>query len=336
MFQNVFSTDQSFKRVINTPTSTHLVDAAYDGYFTGRVVNWDSTIAMERTYFAPITGGDSSDFIISRTVYYSNDGNPHSHLTIGEAIDWDIPSGAGDEGDNLSGIIADHNVVYQQGTDTLTTPGCQLNNARFGTTKLLGFYLQSEWNENDCAGACTPYGAFANRNDTLFEYDDTLQPAYFWKLMRDKSGMNTEPSGAETDLHMVMTYVHDYSLPANDTFVVYSVVTSVHDGDVDQLSGNLDAAFEWYRVHLRPGCDQLCGCCIGLTGNVDGDPGEVIDIGDLTALIAYLYIPPNPVPSCFPEANVDGDVGGVVDIGDLTALIAYLYIPPNPPPAACP
>jgi hypothetical protein len=78
------------------------------------------------------------------------------------------------------------------------------------------------------------------------------------------------------------------------------------------------------------------GCCVGITGNVDGDGGEVVDIGDLTGLIAYLYIPPNPPPPCFEEGNVDGDAGGLVDIGDLTGLIAYLYIPPNPPPSNCP
>jgi hypothetical protein len=76
-------------------------------------------------------------------------------------------------------------------------------------------------------------------------------------------------------------------------------------------------------------------CCVGMTGNVDGDLGELIDIGDLTALIAYLYIPPNPDPVCAQEANIDGDGEGLVDIGDLTALIAYLYIPPNPAPATC-
>ena len=32
----------------------------------------------------------------------------------------------------------------------------------------------------------------------------------------------------------------------------------------------------------------------------------------------------------------DGDIEALVDIGDLTALISYLYIPPNPEPAACP
>jgi hypothetical protein len=61
----------------------------------------------------------------------------------------------------------------------------------------------------------------------------------------------------------------------------------------------------------------------------------LVDIGDLTALIAYLYIPPNPDPVCAQEANIDGDGEGLVDIGDLTALIAYLYIPPNPAPAGC-
>jgi hypothetical protein len=262
------------------------------------------------------------------------DGSEQGPLAIAEASDWDLPGGIGDGSINTSGVIEDHDVVYQRGADTGEAQ-CQSNTTRYGTTKLLGYFLQSEFADDSCTGTCSPYGAYADRNDTLFEYDDTLQPARFWEMMGDNSGIHEEPSGEETDLHMIMTYVHDYTLPANDTFTVYSVVTTVHDGDADQLSGNLDAAFEWYRVHLRPGCDQLCGCCEGLTGNVDGDSEGLVDIGDLTALIAYLYIPPNPVPSCLGEANVDGDGACLVDIGDLTALIAYLYIPPNPLPAAC-
>jgi hypothetical protein len=82
--------------------------------------------------------------------------------------------------------------------------------------------------------------------------------------------------------------------------------------------------------------EQRSSCCEGTTGNIDGDPGGFVDIGDLTQLIAFLYIPPNPVPECMDEANVDGDDNGLIDIGDLTALISYLYIPPNPPPAPCP
>jgi len=77
------------------------------------------------------------------------------------------------------------------------------------------------------------------------------------------------------------------------------------------------------------------GCCVGMTGNVDGDPGEIVDIGDLTTLISFLFIPPNNPPACMEEANIDGDSGGVIDIGDLTALISFLFIPPNIPPTGC-
>jgi hypothetical protein len=83
-------------------------------------------------------------------------------------------------------------------------------------------------------------------------------------------------------------------------------------------------------TEITSGC-----CCLGFTGNVDGDPVDIVDIGDLTALISYLYIPPNPVPVCSEEANVDGDAQCLIDIGDLTALISYLYIPPNPVPSTC-
>jgi hypothetical protein len=67
------------------------------------------------------------------------------------------------------------------------------------------------------------------------------------------------------------------------------------------------------------------GCCVGMSGNVDGDPSEIIDIGDITALIDYLFIS-FAVPECLAEANVDGDLSGVIDIGDVTALIDYLFI----------
>jgi hypothetical protein len=83
------------------------------------------------------------------------------------------------------------------------------------------------------------------------------------------------------------------------------------------------------------GTGDAC-CCVTIAGNVDGDVLELVDIGDLTALISYLYIPPNPVPDCPIEANIDGDSDALIDIGDLTALISYLYIPPNPEPAVCP
>lgn len=73
------------------------------------------------------------------------------------------------------------------------------------------------------------------------------------------------------------------------------------------------------------GAGDLC-CCVANTGNIDGDPGDIVDMGDLTALIGYLFIPPFTQPGCMLEANVDGDPGPVVDMGDLTTLIDYLFI----------
>lgn len=75
------------------------------------------------------------------------------------------------------------------------------------------------------------------------------------------------------------------------------------------------------------GVGDAC-CCIGLTGNVDGDPDEVIDIGDLTKLIAYLFTTFEE-PPCLAEANVDGV--DPIDIGDLSTLISYLFISFTPP-----
>ena len=66
-------------------------------------------------------------------------------------------------------------------------------------------------------------------------------------------------------------------------------------------------------------------CCRGIVGNIDCDTDELVDIGDLTELIRYLYISDDPL-CCEPEANCDDDSEGTIDIGDLTALIQYLYI----------
>lgn len=71
-------------------------------------------------------------------------------------------------------------------------------------------------------------------------------------------------------------------------------------------------------------------CCEGRTGNVDNDPDGMVDIADLTELIAYLFID-FELPECIEEANTDGDIDGVVDISDLNVMITYLFIDFEPP-----
>jgi hypothetical protein len=77
---------------------------------------------------------------------------------------------------------------------------------------------------------------------------------------------------------------------------------------------------------------SLGPCCIGIRGNVDGDPGELVNIADLTYLTDYLFRL-GPAPSCPEEGDVDGS--GSINVNDVTYLSNYLFHNGSPPPA-CP
>ncbi|MEE8577025.1 MAG: PKD domain-containing protein, partial [candidate division Zixibacteria bacterium] len=87
-----------------------------------------------------------------------------------------------------------------------------------------------------------------------------------------------------------------------------------------------------YPPELKSGTVSLAGCCIGMVGNVNNDPGDEVDISDLTALVNYLFVPPNTEPGCLSEANISGDPGCHIDISDLTALVNHLFVTFDPLP----
>ena len=74
-------------------------------------------------------------------------------------------------------------------------------------------------------------------------------------------------------------------------------------------------------------------CCVGIAGNVDGDPFNTIDITDLTYFVDYLFAG-GSAPPCMAEANIDGDISKSVDITDLTVLVDFLF-GGGPFPAPC-
>jgi len=57
-------------------------------------------------------------------------------------------------------------------------------------------------------------------------------------------------------------------------------------------------------------------------GDITGD--WMVDIGDLTRLIEYLFITFEPMPYPGWQGNVDGDFS--IDVGDLTRVIEYLFL----------
>jgi hypothetical protein len=85
---------------------------------------------------------------------------------------------------------------------------------------------------------------------------------------------------------------------------------------------------------LSHGFWQEYVCCVGIRGNVDGDPGDNINVADLTYLVDYLFRG-GPPPPCTEEGNVDGDPGENINIADLTYLVDYLFRG-GPPPPPCP
>ena len=319
-----FGPSYAFKPVADKQLPNHFVGPdGSDAFFTGTFVNWDSSLALEQTYYAPTSAGNQ-DFIIVETRLFDLKNQSHPNLLFGDVMDWDVPNDSTAE--NVSGIAGD--IVYLQGTDSTNdnvvpcTPPLPYKN-RYAATGFLGMYTNAEYNADNCANNDNFHNSVAVRNDstTLNAPNGAVDSAAVWNQL-SVTGTWALPDTA--DLRAYTTYMYDFTLGAGETLTVYTVLTSVYNGSAADVEDNIKAACAWYEDFLRPGC-SICGCCVGSAGNVNGDPGDIVDIADLTALIDNLFINFTPIP-CPAEGNVNGDPGGVVDIADLTALIDHLFI----------
>ena len=326
LFELGFDTDESFKPVVGG-VSGSFTGTGFDGYRTGTFVNRDTTIGVSATYYAP-TAVDSCNFIIVEKKYFNMKASPVDNVTVGEQIDWDVPSDS--VATNTSKILGTK-TVYSRGTDTGTVPDCgtQRDSSRYGAMFLLGRYTKSEFTAEPCSNTKDFYSALTYRQDTLYLYDSLSSNAegkFFWNLMGN-TGL-TAQSG-RLDHRAMYTYYHKRNFAVNDTVTVYTALITEKTGSETTLGASFDKAFKWYNGHLRPTCN-LASCCLansidGRSGNVDADPAKGVDIADLSALIDFLYISFTP-PQCLTSANIDGDIAGGIDIADLSGLIDYLYI----------
>ncbi len=313
------------------PTVPTIDTPEYQKYKTGTFVTNDSTLALEKTWWAP-KHPDTCRFVIGQLRLFSYDGLPHSGLHIGEYVDWDIPSD--DVAQNTGGYSPPDNLIYLKGSET-NGSGCQPNDYRYGGQAFLGYYVNDSCLVDTAALA---YGGYLADNYVYLFPSSGLVPSEVYQLMTQAGYSVNPPVPGATDYHVMTTFFSDYSLGAEDTLVIYSILSSVQYGTVDSLMVNLGKAQAWLINHLVPPCTG--GCCNGdgLRGNVDqltGPAGE-IDVADLSYLVEYLF-QGGPVPPCEDEGNVDGVVGpgGAFDVADLSYLVDYLF-KGGPPPPDCP
>jgi|GEM_PF-5603579 len=96
------------------------------------------------------------------------------------------------------------------------------------------------------------------------------------------------------------------------------------------LGGALQGTSSDVLAIYTPAIASMEQCCVGTTGNVNGDPADLVSLADLATLIDHLFLSFTE-PGCRGEANVNGD--GTVDIADIMALIDNLFINSTPLPA---
>ncbi|MEW5797062.1 MAG: hypothetical protein AB1772_11995 [Candidatus Zixiibacteriota bacterium] len=312
---------------------------AYDSVYTGRFVNRDTTIAMERIVYAPRSSTPLTsilNFMIVYTKVYSADGQPHNHLTFGNAADFDVP--ASDPPNNNSAVSVSGNFVYLQGTDTAGWAGCQPNTTRFGTEAFGGGYTSAEFQANNCVNGLTFHASrtvyqllledtthLRNGTDLI---PDQPNPVVWWDEVT--IGGVSASDLMDTDLALITTYVHDYDLAATDTLHYWTVLSTVRDGTIEDLESQVAYAKNWYMQTVR-GCGG--GCCVGRVGDANNSGEDEPTIGDVTVMIDAKFISGtcDGIIVCLTEADINQSGGATatcedISIGDITILIDYLFI----------
>lgn len=128
-------------------------------------------------------------------------------------------------------------------------------------------------------------------------------------------------------------------------FPVYPIPTCCYPDTVVGACCIGDSCSIWAPIHCDslggeylghgtncPLDDNPCICCVGTTGNVDGDPDDAVNVNDLTRFVCWIWGICAP-PPCLEEADLNAD--GSIDITDITYLVAYLF-GYGAPPAVCP
>ncbi len=106
------------------------------------------------------------------------------------------------------------------------------------------------------------------------------------------------------------------------------------DGDgIGDLCDNCPTTFNPSQADIdNDGIGDVC-CCLGIRGNVDGDPLDEIDISDLVFIVDFIFTS-GATPICLTEANIDADLDSNIDISDLVYIVDFIFTN-GPTPPSC-
>ncbi len=312
-------------------------DNIYDSVFTGRFVNRDTSVAVERVFYAPRNMNTTyPNFVIMKSKIFTGTKGTQNNLSVGDVVDWDIPSD--EQSTNVSAASVPADVVYMQGTVHPDSTFAWDNSQRFGAEAMMGWYWMSDYLTltDSCISNTDYHGSFGCvqgfvDNDTIVAPDAIAQPwaQAWWDSLAfyDYNSGNTN----DTDQAAFMAYMHDFTLPDSDTLVAWTAFATVKQGTLTDLENTIAAARQWYLDYLRKPVDAVCspGCCTPPTVG-DCDQSGIVDITDVQVLVDNQFLSLTPL-SC--EAEGDCDYSGVVDITDLQVLIdnQFLTLTPLPP-----
>jgi hypothetical protein len=317
----------------------HFTGPNCDAFTTGTFVVADSSIGMRATFYAPTDLGHlphcaygnidsvSNDFVLAEYKIFCRSADTMHHVTIGLLDDWNIPSEPLNT--NIPHSLVSKDMLCYSGSDT-GGPRCLPYQARWGGSEFISLGTTWWFMVDPCRSGSWYLVQLVDRADSLTAHEiagSQNLAGYLWQLSTER-GFPTPPQTA-ADYYQMFALQHDSVLKPNDTIVLYMTYCSLRSGDTSAVKRIADFSRSWFLVNFRSCCQLGFGgtCCSssGVTGNVDGDPGEGTDISDLSRLIDYLYVSFTAI-DCWSAANVDGDPENRIDISDITRLIDYLYI----------
>ena len=283
----------------------------YEKYSAAPVMTFDSTLALQRTLWAP-TNVSGCTFMVQRLSLYSANGSSRTVAGFGDIVDWDVPKfGTGSTQESYS--LPSENMIYLTSNNTQPIISCLDNKRRWAGQEFVTLLSSNE----GCLlnQSATVYGAaMVSWTAVQVGLEVTNDSALYGVVTTP--GYTLAPPAS--DVYSVMNYSGEVTIGPGDTLKGYTVLAVVKDGSESDMQQVLRDGRAWIAANLLGSCT----CCKGIRGNINGDTLETIDISDLTTLVNYMF-KHGPEPPCMDEADVNGDHSQ--NIEDLTYLVGYMF-----------